>query len=177
MPSLHDIPRAEAAFRSLGVDPGRLRRLRNAFLKKGVPWQVALLDLPQPKRVAAAAAIEPHALELAGRRDSALDGATKLLFRTRAGLLLETVILRPRTGRAALCLSSQVGCAARCVFCATGQMAAVRDLSPEEILDQVVQANQVLRLEGRKARNLVFMGMGEPFHNEEALHAALEVLL
>jgi 23S rRNA (adenine2503-C2)-methyltransferase len=106
-----------------------------------------------------------------------LDGATKLLFRTSAGLVLESVVLRIATGRTTLCVSSQVGCAAACDFCATGKMGIARDLSSAEILDQVVQARQLATTEGRSIRNIVFMGMGEPFHNEENLYAAIDALV
>ena len=108
----------------------------------------------------------------------ALDGAaSKLLFRTADGNLVETVILRIASGRTSLCVSSQVGCAARCGFCATGQMGIAVNLTRDEILDQVIQANELLRPEGRSIRNVVFMGMGEPLHNEPAVVEALEVLL
>jgi 23S rRNA (adenine2503-C2)-methyltransferase len=73
-------------------------------------------------------------------------------------------------------VSSQVGCAAACDFCATGKMGIAQNLTPAEILDQVVQARQALAVEGRTLRNLVFMGMGEPFHNEENLYATLDAL-
>ena len=91
-------------------------------------------------------------------------------------MLIESVILRIATGRTTLCVSSQVGCAAACDFCATGKMGIARNLSPAEILDQVVQARQIAAAEGRTIRNLVFMGMGEPFHNEENLYATLAAL-
>jgi 23S rRNA (adenine2503-C2)-methyltransferase len=69
-----------------------------------------------------------------------------------------------------------VGCAANCEFCATGKMGIARNLSAAEILDQLIQANGLLAAEGRSIRNLVFMGMGEPLHNEDQLYAALDVL-
>jgi len=117
-----------------------------------------------------------HCLALHDRRDSAVDGATKLLFRTRAGLLIESVILRIATGRTTLCVSSQVGFAAACEFCATGKMGIARNLSTDEILDQVLQAGQLIAAEDRKFRNIVFMGMGEPFHNQDNLFRALDAL-
>ena len=85
--------------------------------------------------------------------------------------------MRTGTGRVSLCVSSQVGCAAACGFCATGQMGIARNLSAAEILDQVVLAGERLRAEGRRVRNIVFMGMGEPFHNEETLYEAVAALL
>src|SRR6185369_10311666 len=81
------------------------------------------------------------------------------------------------TGRVSLCVSSQVGCAAACSFCATGQMGIAKSLSAAEILDQVVLAGERMRAEDRAVRNIVFMGMGEPFHNEEAVYDAITALL
>jgi 23S rRNA (adenine2503-C2)-methyltransferase len=80
------------------------------------------------------------------------------------------------SGRTALCVSTQVGCAANCDFCATGKMGIARNLSAAEILDQIAQAQQLLAAEGRRVRNVVFMGMGEPFHNESVLYEVLAAL-
>jgi 23S rRNA (adenine2503-C2)-methyltransferase len=117
-----------------------------------------------------------HSLELFQRCDSEVDGASKLLFRTETGMLIESVVLRIASGRTTLCVSSQVGCAAACDFCATGKMGIAQNLSSEQILDQVLQAGQLLAREDRKLRNIVFMGMGEPFHNEANLHETIELL-
>ena len=100
----------------------------------------------------------PPSLELFQRHDSTLDGASKLLFKTAAGMLIEAVILRVASGRTALCVSSQVGCAAACDFCATGKMGIARNLSVAEILDQLLIAGRLLGSEKRKVRNIVFMG-------------------
>ncbi|MCH9688653.1 MAG: 23S rRNA (adenine(2503)-C(2))-methyltransferase RlmN [Deltaproteobacteria bacterium] len=140
-------------------------------MKSFVPDDVALASFPAPERIAL------HPLSLHHRLDSEVDGATKLLFRTQAGLLTESVVLRIATGRSTLCVSSQVGCAAACSFCATGKMGLARNLSAAEILDQVSTAGQILATEQRRLRNVVFMGMGEPFHNEEALWPALTALV
>jgi 23S rRNA (adenine2503-C2)-methyltransferase len=176
MPSIHDLPAIERLRRRLKVDSYRVRQLRKVFCKQQLTAEAALLELPDDCRSAFAAEVSFHALELVSRHDSRLDGATKLIFRTGQNLLIESVILRLATGRTALCVSTQVGCAARCDFCATGKMAIARNLSASEIIDQLVQANQLLVDEERSVRNLVFMGMGEPFHNEAQLDTALEVL-
>jgi 23S rRNA (adenine2503-C2)-methyltransferase len=162
--------------RELRLDPQALRRFRNALLKHGCSDDDALNELPAEARNAFTSQVDLHALQLHSRSDSQHDGASKLLFRTQAGMLIESVILRIATGRTTLCVSSQVGCAAACDFCATGKMGIAQNLAPAEILDQVVQARQLLAVEGRTLRNLVFMGMGEPFHNEENLYATLEAL-
>src|SRR5207237_8966555 len=111
------------------------------------------------QRAQLAGAVCTHALRLEARHDSARDGASKLLLRTKIGQLIEAVILRIASGRTALCVSSQAGCAARCAFCATGYMGQAVNLTSTAILDQVVLANQLLAGEGRRVRNVVFMGM------------------
>ncbi len=176
MISIHDVAEIEALRHRHKLDTYRLRQFRNVFYKKHRDAALALAELPEPARSEFAHQIEFHPLRLESRHDSQLDGASKLLFRTAQELLIESVILRMTTGRTALCVSTQVGCAAHCGFCATGKMGIARNLSTAEILDQLIQANQLLVAENRAVRNLVFMGMGEPFHNEAQLYAALDVL-
>jgi 23S rRNA (adenine2503-C2)-methyltransferase len=176
MASLFDTPAIERLRRELKLDPQALRRFRNALLKHGRSDDEALAELPALARESFASSVGLHALAIHSRCDSEQDGASKLLFRTSAGMLIESVILRIATGRTTLCVSSQVGCAAACDFCATGKMGIARNLTPSEILDQLVQARQIVSGEGRTIRNLVFMGMGEPLHNEENLYATLDAL-
>jgi 23S rRNA (adenine2503-C2)-methyltransferase len=177
MTHLYESRHIDALRRELRLDPHSLRRFRIALLKHGLSDSDALAELPTEARDAFVSQVELHALQLHSRSDSQHDGASKLLFRTRARMLIESVILRIATGRTTLCVSSQVGCAAACDFCATGKMGIAQNLAPAEILDQVVQARQLLTAEGRTLRNLVFMGMGEPFHNEQNLYATLEALV
>lgn len=105
------------------------------------------------------------------------DGTTrKWLLRLADGQAVETVLMG-YPGRHTLCLSTQVGCAMGCVFCATGQMGFVRHLRPGEIVGQALHAQRVLRKAGQAPfRNIVFMGMGEPLHNYEAVMTALAIL-
>jgi 23S rRNA (adenine2503-C2)-methyltransferase len=177
MDSIHDAAALERLRGRWRIEPNHLRQARNAFYKKQQTAAQALRQIPEAQRAAFGGAIGFHALELHGRHDSRLDGATKLIFRTARGQLIESVILRIASGRTSLCVSSQVGCAARCGFCATGYMGVAINLSRAEILDQVIQANQLVRPEGRSIRNVVFMGMGEPLHNEAEVFEALEILL
>ena len=81
-------------------------------------------------------------------------------------------------GRHTVCVSTQAGCAMGCVFCATGQMGFVRHLRAGEIVAQVLHARRVLQHShpGKRLRNLVLMGMGEPLHNYDAVMQALEIL-
>lgn len=169
--SLFDRSGLESLRKELRLDPNIVRRLRNDLLKRFVSDEVALARFPVAERVAV------HSLELFHRSDSTVDGASKLLLKTAGGMLIESVILRVASGRTALCVSSQVGCAAACDFCATGKMGIARNLSPDEILDQLLLAGQLLAVEKRLVRNIVFMGMGEPFHNEANLYRTLEALI
>jgi len=169
--SIYDLAGFDQLQRARQLDPRCVRRLRNDLLKRFIVEEVALADFPAGDCVA------PHGMQLFKRFDSKMDGATKLLLRTSGGMLIESVILRLATGRTTLCVSSQVGCAAACDFCATGKMGMARNLSAYDILDQVLRAGQVLAAEQRSIRNIVFMGMGEPFHNEKNLHDALEALI
>lgn len=149
------------------LDPQVVRQLRNDLLKKFLPTEYCLDHFPASERLTI------HTLDLFRRCDSEIDGATKLLFRTASKLLLESVILRIASGRTTLCVSSQVGCAAACDFCATGKMGIARNLTTAEILDQVLQAGQLLAQESRRLNNIVFMGMGEPFHNTAAVYETI----
>jgi 23S rRNA (adenine2503-C2)-methyltransferase len=103
------------------------------------------------------------------------DGWTrKFLLRLRDGHTVETVLMG-YPGRYTACISTQVGCAMGCVFCATGQAGFTRHLAPGEIVAQVLHCQRILRARGEIGlRNLVFMGMGEPLHNYDAVMTALD---
>ncbi|MGD9635388.1 MAG: 23S rRNA (adenine(2503)-C(2))-methyltransferase RlmN [Pirellulales bacterium] len=161
----------------LKFEPRRLRAFRTAYFKKFRGQAAALAELPDGVRAQFAGRVEFAPLTLQQAFDSQVDGATKLVLRTGSDMLIESVIMRTGTGRVSLCVSSQVGCAAACQFCATGQMGIARNLSAAEILAQVVLAGERLAHEDRVVRNIVFMGMGEPFHNEETLYEAIAALL
>jgi 23S rRNA (adenine2503-C2)-methyltransferase len=103
------------------------------------------------------------------------DGSTKHVFELRDGRQVEGVHM-PYGDRVTLCLSSQVGCAMGCTFCATGQMGIIRNLSAAEIVGQVVAMLNHHAHPADRPVNLVFMGMGEPLHNFEHLMAAFEAL-
>jgi 23S rRNA (adenine2503-C2)-methyltransferase len=97
----------------------------------------------------------------------ASDGTVKALFRTADGHPVEAVLMRYRGGRRSVCVSSQSGCPLTCTFCATGQMRFGRNLTTWELLDQVLHFRRIEPVD-----HLVFMGMGEPFLNYDAVVAA-----
>ncbi len=110
--------------------------------------------------------------------------AVKFLLRShRHRDACESVLLLPRPERGTVCISTQIGCGVGCTFCATGRMGLQRQLSSDEILEQVLRVRRwvwkLSRAQGRRIhlRNIVFMGMGEPLHNAQAVHEALEFLI
>ncbi len=139
--------------------------------KKGGPdlgtgiraWLESVADLRLPR--------------LAERQPSE-DGSTKLALALADGLRIEAVHMprRVRNPRVTYCLSSQVGCAMGCTFCATGSMGILRNLQPGEILGQVLALMAELGPERGHELTLVFMGMGEPLHNLDHLHRAIRLL-
>ena len=140
----------------------------------------SLGDLPrQPARVRSRLEREARLGSLPLRLETASsDGFTrKFLLGLADGAGIEAVLMR-FTGRATACVSSQAGCAMGCVFCATGQMGPGRNLAAGEIVAQVVHAARALRLgrEPRRLRNVVFMGMGEPLLNYEAVMRSADIL-
>ena len=176
MITIYDTEEIEEIRRRNAMQPHRMKLFRNALFKRSKSWDEALEVLPEPARADFGCHIAFQALELVERNDSEIDGASKLIFKTRDGHLVESVVLRPKTGRTSICISSQVGCACSCSFCATGNMGFIRNLTKAEILDQVTQSNRMLKLEGRSIRNVVFMGMGEPLLNLEQVFLALDFL-
>ncbi len=128
---------------------------------------------------------EPQALSLVEKMIGAVDfslpqmsalreegGTVKFLLKFPDGLESESVLI-PMEAGTTICLSSQVGCKMGCAFCETGKMGLIRHLNCEEIVQQVFWARQVL---GKEVRNIVFMGMGEPFDNYDAVMQAVAVL-
>lgn len=108
--------------------------------------------------------------QLTGRIEA--NGVTKLQFRLRDGLAIETVLI-PMANHTTVCVSSQVGCRMGCRFCETGRMGLLRQLSTDEIVAQVYMATVCL---GHNVRNVVFMGMGEPLDNFDAVVQAIRVI-
>ena len=109
--------------------------------------------------------------------ESADEGATtvKWLWQLHGGAQIETVLMH-YDDRSTVCISSQAGCAMACGFCATGQGGFERHLSVGEIVEQVVRARRRAADDGRRLSNVVFMGMGEPMANYNAVWGAVERL-
>ncbi len=160
-------------------------RFRGAQLFKwvhgvGTTSYDSMTDLPQGFRDTLRKEYRIGVPAIKAGQQSALDGTTKLLLGFNDGLTAESVIMPhlDDSGRATVCVSSQIGCPIGCSFCATGEMGFSRNLTVSEILSQVYLANET----GRESSppyhvsNVVFMGMGEPFLNYETVIKSLRIL-
>ena len=169
-PSLYSVPPADlpSLCTAFGQPVFRGQQLRGWLYERPAGTWEAMTDLPAAFREELAAAyrlrsLEP--LETAGDED----GPRKILARLEDGECLETVLL-PQGGRRTVCLSSQVGCRFGCAFCASGKGGFGRDLAPWEITEQVALAAEGF---GTRPSHVVFMGMGEPLDNLDAVLEAV----
>jgi 23S rRNA (adenine2503-C2)-methyltransferase len=141
-----------------------------AWLARGAHSYVEMSDLPRPLQAVLEQRLPLSTLTLE-HEVRARDGTAKALLRTTDGHPVEAVSMRYRDGRRSLCLSSQSGCPLACTFCATGRMRFARNLSRDEILDQALHFRRQ-----EPADHAVFMGMGEPMMNLDAVLGACELL-
>ncbi len=117
------------------------------------------------------------ALTIQAKRASQVDPFVKYALSTADGRVIETVrIPLERTGRFSVCVSSQVGCALACAFCATGRLGLLRNLETWEIVEQVRIVRRDLDRRSERVHGVVFQGMGEPLANLDRVLAAIEVL-
>jgi len=151
----------------------RTRQIRQE-LWRGTAIQ-AMSGLPGELRQELTRDFRAHTLEEIRRTQADSASTTKLLYRLEGGYTVEAVVMRYQR-RSTLCISSQVGCPIGCPFCATGQGPFGRNLHRPEIVDQAVAAARLLRLEGRRLSHVVFMGMGEPLANYDAVLGAVREL-
>lgn len=157
---------------SLGEPGYRASQIAKWLYEKGARDIDAMSDLPKALRAKLVEA-DWHvtALEYVTSRESA-DGTTKFLFRGADGREIESVWI-PYPDRVTACISSQVGCAMKCTFCATGQLGFERNLTAGEIVDQVLAMQARMN---RRISNIVYMGMGEPLLNYDAVLTSVRLL-
>ncbi len=114
-------------------------------------------------------------LKLKQVQDSADGETTKFLWLLRDGRFIESVLIRA-PDRLTVCVSSQVGCPARCAFCASGKNGFLRNLETAEIVEQVYQIDRTLKGKGERVSHVVFMGMGEPMENYDQVVRSIRLL-
>lgn len=173
----------------LGERPYRGDQLFRWLYTRGAERFAEMTDIAQASRQRLQACASLAGVALLEDRLSPADGTTKFRFGLADGLSIESVLIPPSSGfegdepededaqapreRLSLCVSTQVGCPLDCAFCATGTMGFVRNLTPGEIVGQVLA---VRRLTGRTITNVVFMGMGEPMLNYDAVMRTADLL-
>lgn len=160
-----------AVVAELGAQPYRARQIYEALTRGLVTDFADMTALPRALRQELAQRFDPLTLQAAESQIAADQSARKTLFRAMDGQAVEAVLMT-YPSRATVCVSTQVGCAVGCAFCASGRSGLQRGLTAEEMVDQVFHFARLLRDDGRRVTNVVFMGMGEPFHNyDETLRA------
>lgn len=166
----------EVWLRERGFEPYRSKQIWQWILKKTIPSFEYMTDVPKKLRHILEEETELNPLELVYVVESKEDKTRKYLFRLRDGHFIESVLI-PETekGYLTLCISSQAGCAMGCKFCFTAKQGLKRNLTTSEMVDQVVQVKRTLK-DGARLRNIVFMGMGEPFANYSAVIKAINIL-
>lgn len=152
----------------------RVKAVKKWIYAKGALSWDAMSDLPKALRAELSAAASLCAVEPVRGLRSEVDGSVKVLFKLADGETVEAVRMSGER-HPTFCVSSQVGCPLDCVFCETGRMGFRRNLTQDEIIDQVLALQQSLP-EDSVRPNLVFMGMGEPLMNFDALVGALRWL-
>ncbi len=176
-----------AAFaREIGEPGFRGRQMYQWLYAKGASSIGEMTNLSRSFRTTLSSNAHIRGCSLSTKQISRLDGTTKFLFQLDDGSRIESVLIPPASAfadtaeekedenkRLTVCVSTQVGCPLDCAFCATATMGYARNLTPGEIVDQVLQ---IRRLTGKTITNVVFMGMGEPLLNYDNVMKAVELL-
>ena len=178
-----------ARVKELGLPGFRAKQVSTHYFSHYSSDPATMTDLPQTGREELVGALLPPLLTQVKRLQTNNGDTIKFLWRLFDGALVESVLMR-YPGRITLCVSSQAGCGMNCPFCATGQAGLTRNMSAAEIVDQIVQANRVIRAgelgglkpgekahEDERVNNIVFMGMGEPLANYNKLMSAVRTMV
>jgi len=172
------LPQLEQVVVSLGEPKYRAGQIYQWLYKYRVSSFDEMTNLPQPLREKLHEVAFIEQFQLVTYQTSQRDGTKKFLFELSDGKRIETVLIPPRQSavdfedRLTLCVSSQVGCALDCKFCATASMGFLRNLTVSEILNQFLTAQQFSE---KPITNIVFMGMGEPMLNYDNVMSAIDI--
>ncbi|HUU68695.1 MAG TPA: 23S rRNA (adenine(2503)-C(2))-methyltransferase RlmN [Planctomycetota bacterium] len=170
LPGLY-MPELEDACVSLGQPAYRAKQIADWFYGKGVQSFDEMRNLPADFRSRAAQKIDLYRSAVE-QQFTAADGTMKLLLSLNDGARIETVVI-PEADRLTCCVSSQVGCAMACAFCASGRCGFERSLAPGEIVEQALHAG---RAAGSRITHVVVMGVGEPLANFRAVVKAVRII-
>jgi 23S rRNA (adenine2503-C2)-methyltransferase len=173
-----NLPELQVFVEELGEKKYRAIQLYSWLYAKAAQSFDEMTDISKEFRTALSRTAEITHLHMAAQNISS-DGTMKFLFGLDDGLAIESVLI-PSTKkisgedkRLTLCVSTQVGCPLACQFCATGAMGFMRNLTPGEIIDQVIQVQQKSE---KRITNLVYMGMGEPLLNYDHVMRSIDII-
>lgn len=144
------------------------------YARKVTDWQ-QMTDLNMTLRMKLKQKFSFSSIVQKNVQESKDEETIKFLWELSDGKLVESVLICSEERRT-VCVSSQVGCPARCAFCASGKAGFLRNLTAAEIFEQVYQIDRFLHLKGQRVSHVVFMGMGEPFENYDHVLKAIHLL-
>lgn len=175
MYSIHDEEQLKNFFKENKIEPYRMAQLQNAIYKNYVDSFDDITTVSKEIRQKLKENFFFYSLVVDKQVTSENWQTTKILWKTHDGKFIESVIMRHLTGRNTLCVSSQAGCPMACSFCATGKLGLLRNLEFYEIIEQIMYAAKVLNDEQTVLRNVVYMGMWEPFLNYENVKLSIQI--
>jgi len=154
----------------------RLKQIQQAVFVEGCSSFSEILTLPENLRNKLSAETDILSFEIINILEAKNGQSFKALLKTKDGNLLETVLISPKPGIFSACISCQIGCQMGCRFCATGSAGFKRNLTIEEITDQVLFWIQQLKKKNKKLSTIVYMGMGEPFNNWKNVSESIRII-
>lgn len=154
----------------------RLKQAKQAYFVELLSGWDEVSVFSKSLRDACQQAVPWDALTMVTAKQSPHEDTMKTLFACVDDKKIEAVLMCHEDERNTVCISSQVGCAMACSFCATGTMGLKRNLTCDEIVGQVIHYARLLKAKGERVSNVVFMGMGEPMHNYDEVMKAIRVM-
>ncbi len=174
--SIHDEEKIKELLVENGHKPFRYGQIENAIYKNFISEFDEIGTISKDLRQLLNDNCYFQTLKIEEQLESKDWQTTKMLWETSKWHNIESVIMRHQSGRNTLCISCQSGCPMACTFCATGKLWLLENLHFSEIIEQVMYAAHILNNEWSSLRNVVFMGMGEPFLNYPNVKKAIEIM-
>ncbi|MBP8017030.1 radical SAM protein, partial [Candidatus Gracilibacteria bacterium] len=174
--SIHDEEKIKSLLSKNGEPAFRYAQIENAIYKNFITDFEDISTISKKAKELLKSNCFYCSISLKSAKTSKDKQTTKLAFETYDKRYIESVIMRHLGGRNTLCVSCQVGCPMGCMFCETGKLGLKRNLEFYEIIDQILYASLLLNKEGKVLRNIVYMGMGEPFTNYENVKKSIKIV-
>lgn len=155
----------------------RIKQILEAIYEKGIESYDEISTLPKNLRKKFAEKFPICTVTVVATQISQDKSTEKVLFKLHDGGNVEGVLMHFKDGRKTVCISSEVGCPLKCKFCASGTLLFKRELTGEEIADQVIYFGRMLRRRGERLNHVVYMGIGEPLRNYDNVMQSIKILM